>query len=80
MYGTDRLSAFEISKWYLKLIDNTFLPQVKPDEIITVRDELKAKRKLTLMLRSNTSKNQLCLPVTSLRCIYLEIMVNLVNG
>lgn len=56
MYGTDTPFAFEFANRYTKPTYNTFLPSATPAELISARDELKSKLKLTLMLRSDRTK------------------------
>lgn len=55
LYGSDTLSAFGIAERYSKSIDNSFLLTVMPFNLVRARDELKAKRKLTLMSKSNAT-------------------------
>ena len=71
MYGTDTLSSFEIAKGYTKPVDNTILPQSTPQELLDAHHELKAKRKLTLMLRSQVSKD-ICVNAGDLVQVYIQ--------
>lgn len=56
MYGSDTMSSFELAKCYSKPVDSSCLPKVTPKELIDARDCLLAKRKLTLMLRSQATR------------------------
>lgn len=57
MYWTDMLSTFAIAKCYSNPIDKNFLPHATHRQLITTHDELKAKRKLTPLLRPDISKS-----------------------
>lgn len=62
LYGSDVLSSFEITKRYTNPIDHSFLPQTTQEELNTARDDLKAKRKLTHIFRTNATKTALISP------------------
>lgn len=51
-YGSDITSAHELAKRYTRLIAADKYPVMISDEIVAARDQLLAKRKLTLILRS----------------------------
>lgn len=46
-----------MEKGYTKPIDQSFLPQGTPESLVSAHNELVAKRKLTLLLRSNATCN-----------------------
>ena len=52
LYGTDTLSAYEMAKGYTKPVIAGQLPIAVDDELQKAHEELIAKRKLTLILRS----------------------------
>ena len=55
LYGSDKLSAFELAKRFTKpiAVDSELAPV--PADLIAARDEIIAKRKLTLILRSHVT-------------------------
>lgn len=54
LYGSDTMSAFEMAKGYTVPIIPGTAPHPVPDEILSAQQNLSAKRKLTLILRSQT--------------------------
>lgn len=59
LYGSDTMSSFELAKGYTKPIDDSFFPQGVSEDIVAAHEELVAKRKLTLLLRSKATQNPL---------------------
>lgn len=62
MYGFDVLSSFDIVNGYNKPIYHSFLHQVTTEDLFHVRNELKAKRKVTLMLPKYATKDTFISP------------------
>lgn len=58
LYGSDTLSAFEMAKGYSKPLVANQRPIQVDAELQAAHDELIAKRKLTLIMRSNTFPSQ----------------------
>lgn len=54
LYGSDTLSAFEMKKGFSKPLISSQRPIPVDEELHTAHDELIAKRKLTLIMRTNT--------------------------
>lgn len=58
LYGLDKMSAFEMAKGFSKPLMINQKPIPVDDELRIAHDELIAKRKLTLILRSNATTNE----------------------
>lgn len=58
LYGNDVMSASELAKGYTRPVFNGKTPILVPDEIINAHQILKAKRKLTMILRSKICKQE----------------------
>ncbi len=56
LYGSDTVSSFEMAKGFTKPISEFNEPIPIPEELISAHEELKAKRKLNLILRSHNFK------------------------
>ena len=54
LYGNDTCSAFELAKGYTRPVQPGMFPVYIPDELIEAREQIHAKRKLVLILRSKS--------------------------
>lgn len=55
LYGSDTVTAFELAKGYTKPIESEKAVVPLPDDLRAAHDELVAKRKLNLILRSHST-------------------------
>jgi len=54
LYGNDVASAYELAKGYTRPVARGSFPMCVPKEVLEAQENLKAKRKLTLILRSKS--------------------------
>jgi len=71
LYGNDVMSAHELAKGYTRPIENGNVPRCVPKEVVQAQEDLKAKRKLTLILRSKTSRDDKVKPGTLVQ-VYIK--------
>jgi len=57
LYGNDTMSATELAKGYTRPIGNGNAPKIVPDDIQAAHDQLMAKRKLNVILRSKATSD-----------------------
>lgn len=58
LYGSDTVSAFELAKGFTKPVETDSVQRILPADVRYAHEELKAKRKLNLILRSHKSSTQ----------------------
>jgi len=58
LYGNDVMSSQELAKGYTRPVESGNVPRIVPKEIREAHENLKAKRKLTLILRSKATTDE----------------------
>lgn len=58
LYDNDGASAHELAKGYTRPVQNSFVPSSLPKEILEAHENLKAKKKPTLILRSKATSDE----------------------